>query len=103
MGVRRFAGGGTSAKLDGAQACGDVLTAIVAYVALMDALLIFASHTQIALRLAPTDPVVWWTLAKSFGSAGNRRLNALEKGWGWWVCVWGAASLVLWTGHYPPA
>ncbi|CAK9782258.1 mannosyltransferase [Cutaneotrichosporon oleaginosum] len=81
----------------------DVQTAIVVYIALMDVLLIFASHTQIALRLAPTDPVVWWTLAKSFDSAGSRKLTLLEKGWGWWVLVWGAASLVLWSGHYPPA
>lgn len=68
---------------------------------LMSALLIFASHTQIALRLAPTDTVLWWTLARSaVDSNGSSRLI---KFWVWFVCIWGAVSLVLWSGHYPPA
>lgn len=82
---------------------GDMIAAIMVYQAVMNALLIFASHTQIALRLAPTDPVLWWTLATSLATKTSRSFTWYEKMWCWWVCVWGVASIVLWAGHYPPA
>jgi phosphatidylinositol glycan class V len=59
----------------------------------MFVLLLFASHVQIALRLAVTDPTLWWTLAAS------KRLSA----WTYFCVVYGAVSLVLWAGFYPPA
>lgn len=77
------------------------MAAIVTHQTLINALLLFSSHTQIALRLAPTDPVMWWTLASSLVT--GRKVEWWHTMWGWWVCLWGAASLVLWTGHYPPA
>lgn len=80
-----------------------LVAAILVYQTLMNWLLIFASHTQIALRLAPTDPVLWWTLATSLATKTSRELAWFEKMWCWWVCIWGAASMVLWAGHYPPA
>ncbi|WOO83212.1 GPI mannosyltransferase 2 [Vanrija pseudolonga] len=77
-------------------------TGIYLHQLLMMALLIVSSHTQIALRLAATDPVVWWTVAASaLGNKGD--LGKTAKVWLWWVCIWGAVSLVLWSGHYPPA
>ncbi|KAL1405821.1 ER membrane glycoprotein subunit of the GPI transamidase complex-like protein [Vanrija albida] len=78
-------------------------TAIYLHQLLMMALLIISSHTQIALRLAATDPVVWWTIAASALGGDKGDLGKTAKVWLWWVCIWGAVSLVLWSGHYPPA
>jgi len=75
---------------------------IYMYQAVMLAILVFASHTQIALRLSFTDPVLWWTLAKVFLSTKGQ-LGGAGRAWVWWCAVWGAVSLVLWAGHYPPA
>lgn len=73
----------------------------------MTALLVFSSHTQIALRLVSSDPVLWWNVADmSFdwsGSVGSGRMTRAGKWWAWWSVLWGAASLVLWAGFYPPA
>ena len=113
-------------------------------------LLIFASHTQIALRVALTDPVVWWNIAdmafewdpaflrpliestlekpqlspiRQKLQAGNgvreqsrgwmrskeeevrsgRRMTKWGRIWVGYVVIWGAVSLLLWAGHYPPA
>lgn len=77
-------------------------TGIYLHQALMMALLIVSSHTQIALRLAATDPVIWWTVAAS-ALGGKDDLGKTAKVWLWWVCIWGAVSLVLWSGHLPPA
>jgi phosphatidylinositol glycan class V len=110
-------------------------------------LLLFASHTQIALRVAVTDPVVWWNLADmaykwdpaflrpvlknaADGSQGlqgskvvasapgrdvggvreeenriraGRRMTKWGRLWVGYVVVWGAVSMLLWAGHYPPA
>lgn len=105
-------------------------------------LLVFASHTQIALRVAITDPVVWWNIAdvafkwgphalRQAGTtaaiksvhphsspaedqaetvrkeqeeiAAGRRMTRWGRIWMGYVVVWGAISLLLWAGHYPPA
>ena len=68
----------------------------------MTFLLIFQSHTQIALRVVSTDPVFWWLLADiAFMKGGG--LTRSGKMWIWWTVIWGAVSIVLWAGHYPPA
>ena len=73
----------------------------------MTFLLIFSSHTQIALRVISGDPAVWWNLTTmSFDwtdAQGLRKMTRAGKAWVWWTVVWGAVSLVLWSGHYPPA
>ena len=91
----------------------------------MTALLIFGSHTQIALRVISTDPVFWWLLAdlafekrkenesgdgdgggdKSRGRGRGRGMAMTRLGqvWLYWTVVWGSVSIVLWVGHYPPA
>ncbi|GFZ43371.1 GPI mannosyltransferase 2 [Saitozyma sp. JCM 24511] len=94
-------------------------------------LLIFASHTQISLRVIAGDPVVWWNVSAmafrwtgappspapretraprvppGITSRGNGGDEAGMTGWGkawvWWSVLWGAASIVLWAGYYPPA
>jgi phosphatidylinositol glycan class V len=73
----------------------------------MTFLLIFSSHTQIALRVISGDPVVWWNVAAMAFDWGNslesRKMTKAGKAWVWWTVIWGAVSLVLWAGHYPPA
>lgn len=99
---------------------------------LLTALLVFGSHTQIALRTAITDPVVWWNVAsvafrwepmyrqasEAGASADNqvkkpetkeelldagKRMTTAGRIWVGWAVVWGAISLVLWSAHLPPA
>lgn len=74
----------------------------------MTALLILSSHTQIALRVISGDPVLWWNvvdMAFDWHRAGDSggRMTRLGRWWVWWSVLWGAASLVLWAGFYPPA
>lgn len=82
-------------------------------------LLLFSAHTQIALRVCVTDPVIWWSLAglafrwkgssRSFGAASTDTegkeddMTRMGKVWVWWTIIYGAMSIVLWAGHYPPA
>ncbi|KAK8865872.1 hypothetical protein IAR55_001020 [Kwoniella newhampshirensis] len=75
-------------------------------------LLLFSSHTQIALRVCLGDPVVWWnvvSLAFDWDKSpdgkqmGRRGMTKVGKWWVGWCLVWGAVSMVLWVGHYPPA
>jgi phosphatidylinositol glycan class V len=70
-------------------------------------LLIFSAHTQIALRTAITNPVIYWNLANmSFdwgSSSSQRKMGRWGKVWVGWSVVWGAVGIVLWSGHYPPA
>jgi phosphatidylinositol glycan class V len=69
-------------------------------------LLIFSAHTQVALRVAATNPVIWWNLAEmsfDWSEAAPRKMRKLGKVWVAWSIVWGAVSIVLWSGHYPPA
>ncbi|KAK4685357.1 pre-rRNA-processing protein TSR4, partial [Tremellales sp. Uapishka_1] len=64
-------------------------------------LLILSSHTQIALRVVSGDPVFWWNVrSMAFGDKGMTRMG---RAWVSWTVVWGAISIVLWAGHYPPA
>lgn len=61
-------------------------------------LLLFASHVQIALRQAATNPVIFWYAA--------HLVQAKDIKAKWWVgycLVWGAVSVILWTLFYPPA
>jgi len=61
-------------------------------------ILLFAAHTQIALRLAASMPVTYWAAARlmvEYPRAG--------KCWVTWSVVWGAVSVVLWAAFLPPA
>ncbi|KAK9895103.1 glycosyltransferase family 76 protein, partial [Cystobasidium minutum MCA 4210] len=61
-------------------------------------LLIFASHVQIALRQACTNPVIYWYAAYLVESRSKS-----ARWWTGYCIVWGAVSIVLWTAFYPPA
>ena len=68
----------------------------------MTVLLLLSSHTQIVLRVCSGDAVLWWSVARLvFEDDG--RVTRVGRWWIGWVVVWGAVSIVLWAGHYPPA
>jgi len=79
-----------------------VVTPLIVLHGVMTFLLIFQSHTQIALRVISTDPVFWWLLTEIAFKDGEA-LTKIGSGWIWWTVIWGAISIVLWAGHYPPA
>jgi hypothetical protein len=88
-------------------------------------LLLVSAHTQIALRVCATDPTIWWSLAgisfqwrgridtasvkrgldpdRGMGEAKQYGMTLVGRIWTWWSIVYGAISIVLWAGHYPPA
>ncbi|KAI0808158.1 GPI mannosyltransferase 2 [Fomes fomentarius] len=61
-------------------------------------LLLFASHTQIVLRLAAGMPLTYWAAAWLL----VERPHA-GRLWVGWSVVWGAISCVLWGAFLPPA
>ncbi|KAI8976384.1 GPI mannosyltransferase 2 [Trametes punicea] len=61
-------------------------------------LLLFASHTQIVLRLAASMPLTYWAAAWLLVE-----WPALGKLWVDWSVIWGAVSCVLWGVFLPPA
>jgi phosphatidylinositol glycan class V len=65
--------------------------------------LLFASHTQIALRVSIGNPVLFWIVGALIGSGGSTSEGRWAKHGVVWGCVWGAISLALWAGFYPPA
>ncbi|WVQ71222.1 hypothetical protein IAR50_000747 [Cryptococcus sp. DSM 104548] len=73
------------------------------------ALLLFASHTQIALRVCLGDPVIWWNVVglafdwEGREKGGRLKMTRLGRYWVGWTVVWGSVAMVLWAGHYPPA
>jgi phosphatidylinositol glycan class V len=75
-------------------------------------ILVFASHTQIALRVSMGNPVLFWivgALVSNSNSSRKYRRGGGSRTAKWarrgivWSCTWGAVSLVLWAGFYPPA
>ena len=83
---------------------------------LLALILIFAAHTQIALRFAAALPFTYWSAASLFidttppslrhsggiKGAGNRRSIAATC-WVWWSALWGSISLTTWATFLPPA
>ncbi len=61
-------------------------------------LLLFASHTQIVLRLAASMPLTYWAAAWLL----VERPHA-GRLWVGWSVVWGVISCVLWGAFLPPA
>ncbi|WVN90315.1 uncharacterized protein L203_105551 [Cryptococcus depauperatus CBS 7841] len=86
-----------------------IILALYTVHALNMALLLFTSHTQIALRVCLGDPVIWWNVAEMAFDWDNTMegkgfgVTRLGKWWIGWTVLWGAAATVLWAGHYPPA
>lgn len=65
-------------------------------------LLVFASHTQIILRLCSSDPVVWW-YAAHLCSSGNGKERVWGRRWVKYCVMWGTVACALWAGFLPPA
>ena len=65
--------------------------------------LIFSSHTQIALRVSIGNPVLFWIVGALLAEGDKTRPGRWARYGVVWSCVWGAVSLVLWAGFYPPA
>ena len=61
-------------------------------------ILLFASHTQIILRLAASMPFTYWAAAWIY-------LNypTCGKVWITWSVLWGVISVILWGTFLPPA
>ncbi|PBK91344.1 mannosyltransferase [Armillaria gallica] len=60
--------------------------------------LLFASHTQITLRLAASLPITYWAAAWLIVEH-----RAWGKVWVGWSVLWGSISIVLWMTFLPPA
>ncbi|KAJ7782962.1 glycosyltransferase family 76 protein [Mycena metata] len=65
---------------------------------LMCAILLFASHTQIVLRLAAAMPLTYWAAAWLLLEHPK-----LGRAWVAWSVLWGALSVLLWGAFLPPA
>lgn len=61
-------------------------------------MLLTNAHTQIALRLAPSIPLIYWSAARLI--AGSPRLQHF---WISWATIWGVISIILWATFLPPA
>ena len=74
------------------------LTPHVLHSVFMSGLLLFASHTQITLRLAASMPVLYW--AGTWLVVEHPQCAAL---WVAWSFLWGTISILLWSSFLPPA
>lgn len=61
-------------------------------------ILLFASHTQIVLRLASSLPLTHWAVAELFVERPK-----VARIWITWNVVWWGVSCVLWAVFLPPA
>ncbi|KAJ3567054.1 hypothetical protein NP233_g6617 [Leucocoprinus birnbaumii] len=68
---------------------------------LMSCLLLFASHTQIVLRLAPSMPFTYW--AAAYILSNPKQYPFASRAWIPWAFIWSAVSVVLWVAFLPPA
>ncbi|KAF8320312.1 hypothetical protein DL93DRAFT_1828914 [Clavulina sp. PMI_390] len=74
-------------------------------------ILVFASHTQISLRVIPTLPFFHWAVAQLLSqrpmiAGGSDAVGSNERGkalWIGWLVVWWPISCVLWGAFLPPA
>ncbi|KAI0036870.1 GPI mannosyltransferase 2 [Vararia minispora EC-137] len=65
---------------------------------ILSLVLLLASHTQIALRLASALPTTSWAAARLLVERPR-----VGRAWITWGVGWGAVSVVLWTTFLPPA
>lgn len=84
---------------------------------LLASILMFAAHTQIALRLAAALPYTYWSAASLFvdtfsifssqypfeSKEVGKRKGVAATCWVWWSALWGAISLITWATFLPPA
>ena len=70
----------------------------VLHTILLSFVLLFASHTQIALRVAPCLPTTYWAAAWLLVTYPR-----IGRVWVMWSVLWGTLSVVLWGVFLPPA
>lgn len=68
---------------------------------LMSSILLFASHTQIVLRLAPSMPFTYWAAAYILTHSTHHPF--LSRFWLPWAWIWSLVSVILWIAFLPPA
>lgn len=61
-------------------------------------ILLFASHTQIILRLAASMPFTYWAAAWTY-----MKYPTYGTAWVTWSVLWGFISVILWGTFLPPA
>ncbi|KAJ3820467.1 glycosyltransferase family 76 protein [Lentinula raphanica] len=61
-------------------------------------MLLFNSHVQIVLRLAPSMPLLYWAVAWMVMDHAR-----VAKWWVGWSIIWGSLSILLWSTFLPPA
>lgn len=66
---------------------------------LLTLILLFASHVQISLRQASTNPVIFWYAAHLLRSKEAKWCRR----WITYCVIWGSVAIVLWSGFYSPA
>lgn len=76
----------------------DSITPHAIHALVLCSILIFASHTQIVLRLSSSIPFVYWAAARLWIEKPR-----LAKWWTAWSVLWGMTSLVTWGLFLPPA
>lgn len=74
------------------------LTPHVIHAIIFTCILVFASHTQIILRVAASMPVVYW--AAAWLVLEHPKFGRL---WVTWSVLWGIVSTILWVAFLPPA
>ncbi|KAJ2913232.1 hypothetical protein MD484_g7179, partial [Candolleomyces efflorescens] len=83
------------------------LTPHVLHAIFTSSLLLFASHTQITLRLAASMPTLYWAAAWLWTHPSQDgkgfRYRSWAKAWVYWSAIWGSISIVLWAAFLPPA
>ena len=67
----------------------------------MSLILLFASHSQIVLRLAPSMPFTYWALA--YILAHPHRHPWVSTLWIPCAFIWSFLSVILWVAFLPPA
>ncbi|KAF9451270.1 glycosyltransferase family 76 protein [Macrolepiota fuliginosa MF-IS2] len=68
---------------------------------LMVSILLFASHTQIILRLAPSMPFTYWAAAYIITHTSEHPW--ISRAWIPWTHTWSIISIILWVAFLPPA
>jgi GPI mannosyltransferase 2 len=80
------------------------LTPHVIHSLFMSSVLLFASHTQIVLRLGAAMPTLYWSAAWLWHQPNrDRSSQTYGRWWVYWSAIWGMLSIVLWVAFLPPA
>lgn len=74
------------------------LTPHAIHAVVFTSILLFASHTQIVVRLAASMPFTYWAAAWIY-----LKYPTCGTAWVTWSVLWGLISVILWGTFLPPA